>query len=42
MKSFLVRRAILLSCCITVTAFAQQKTVFEDLPALVLSNDRSR
>jgi hypothetical protein len=36
----LVRRAILLSFFVTVTAFAQQKTVFEELPALVLSNDK--
>ena len=40
MNSFPVRRAILLAFCISVTAFAQQKTVFEDLPALVLSNDK--
>jgi len=40
MKSFPTRRAILISCCLTVTAFAQQKAVFEDLPALVLSNDK--
>lgn len=31
---------ILLCFCFTVTAFAQQTTVFEDLPALVLSNDK--
>jgi hypothetical protein len=40
MKSSLSRRAILLSVCITVTTLAQQKTVFQDLPALVLSNDK--
>lgn len=40
MKSFPARRAILLFCCITVTAYAQQTTLFEDLPALVLSNDK--
>jgi hypothetical protein len=40
MKSSLVHRALLLCVCVTVTAFAQQKTVFEDLPALVLSNDK--
>lgn len=33
-------RAILLCFCVTVTAFAQQTTVFEELPALVLSNDK--
>ena len=32
---------ILLCFCVTVTAFAQQQTtVFEDRPALVLSNDK--
>jgi hypothetical protein len=35
-----MRRAVLLLlCCVTVTAFAQQTTVFEDRAALVLSND---
>ena len=40
MKSSIARRAILLSFLITVTGLAQQKTVFEDLPALVLANDK--
>ena len=33
-------RALLLCFCITVTAVAQQTTVFEDRAALVLSNDK--
>jgi hypothetical protein len=40
MKPSLVRRALLLCFCVTFTAFAQQKTVFEDRPSLVLSNDK--
>lgn len=40
MNSSLLHRIILLCFCVTVTAVAQQKTVFEDLPALVLSNDK--
>ena len=41
MKLSLVRRGVLLSCfCITFTAFAQQKYVFEDRPSLVLSNEK--
>ena len=35
-----MRRALLLCFCVTVTAFAQQTTVFEDRPALVLANDK--
>jgi len=35
-----MRRAFLLAYCITITAFAQQTSRFEDLPALVMSNDR--
>ena len=34
------RRALVLSLCLTVTVVAQQATVFEDRPALVLSNDK--
>src|SRR5215211_7687601 len=33
-------RIILFCLLLTVAAFAQQSTVFEDLPALVLSNDK--
>ncbi len=41
MKRSPVRRVVLLCCCLTITAVAQQKTtVFEELPALVLSNDK--
>jgi hypothetical protein len=40
MKTSLVRRTLLLCFCVTVTVFAQQTTVFEDVPALVLSNDK--
>jgi hypothetical protein len=41
MKPSLFRRAVLLCFCITFTAVAQQQdTVFEDRPALVLSNDK--
>ena len=40
MKISLIRRAALLCCCLTVTVLAQQKPIFEDLPALVLSNDK--
>lgn len=40
MKLSPVRRALLLCFCVTFSALAQQKTVFEDLPALVLSNDK--
>jgi hypothetical protein len=41
MKPSLMRRAVVLAFCVTMTAFAQQKTtVFEDLSALVLSNDK--
>ena len=35
-----MRRIILLCFCVTATAAAQQTTVFEDRPALVLSNDK--
>lgn len=35
-----IPRAVLLCFCVCVTAFAQQATVFEDRPALVLSNDK--
>jgi hypothetical protein len=34
------RTAILLACCVTVSTLAQQPAVFEDLPALVLANDK--
>ena len=41
MKPSLMRRAVLLCFCATFTAVAQQQTtVFEDRPALVLSNDK--
>ena len=40
MKCPPARRALLLSLCLTVTVVAQQPTVFEDRPALVLSNDK--
>jgi hypothetical protein len=36
----LARRALLVSFCFTLTALAQQSAVFENLPALVLSNDK--
>ncbi len=35
-----MRRIIILCFCVTFTAAAQQTTVFEDRPALVLSNDK--
>ena len=40
MKLTVARRAVLLCFCAAVTAFAQQRTVFEDRPALVLANDK--
>jgi hypothetical protein len=40
MKLRLLRCAGLLSFCAAITAFAQQSTVFEERPALVLSNDQ--
>jgi hypothetical protein len=40
MKLSPMRRALLLCFCITFTALAQQKAVFEDLPALVMANDK--
>ena len=40
MNLSLVRRTMLLCFCLTVTAFAQQTTVFEDRAALVLANDK--
>lgn len=33
-------RTLLLSFCVTATVFAQQSTMFEDRPALVLANDK--
>ncbi len=33
-------RTFLLCFCVTATAFAQQSTVFEDRPALILANDK--
>lgn len=35
-----MRRILLLCCCLTVTAFAQQSAVFEERPGLVLANDK--
>ena len=35
-----MRCALLLCFCVTFTALAQQNTVFEDRPSLVLSNDK--
>ena len=35
-----IRFAVLLCFCLTITGLAQQKTTFEDLAALVLSNDK--
>jgi hypothetical protein len=40
MKSSSLRRAILLSVCVTMTGFAQQDATFEEVPAVVLSNDK--
>src|SRR5687767_2263285 len=40
MKWSPARRAVVLFFCLTATALGQQTTVFEDRPALVLSNDK--
>ena len=40
MKPALLRPALLLSCGLTFTALAQQRTTFEDREAVVLSNDK--
>ena len=35
-----MRNILLLSVCLTVVAVAQERVVFEDLPALRLTNDK--
>ena len=40
MTPAIARRVVVLCLCATFTAFAQQTTVFEDRPSLVLANDK--
>lgn len=40
MKPVVARRALVLFFCATLSVFAQQNTVFEDRPAVVLANDK--